>query len=49
VELTLDHALIVENRAVGVTVQGGGLFTKYPVTRTASLIAGNAPDQCSGC
>jgi hypothetical protein len=47
--LALDHALITGNRAVGETQQGGGLFTAFPITRTASTIAGNAPDDCSGC
>jgi hypothetical protein len=33
----------------GITVQGGGLFTLFPVTLTSSLIAHNVPDQCYGC
>jgi Right handed beta helix region len=33
----------------GITVQGGGLFTLFPVTLTSSLIAQNVPDQCYGC
>jgi len=30
-------------------VQGGGLFTLFPVTLRNSVIAQNAPDQCYGC
>ena len=33
----------------GITVQGGGLFTLFPVTLTSSVIAQNVPDQCYGC
>jgi hypothetical protein len=33
----------------GITVQGGGLFTLFPVTLRNSVIAQNAPDQCYGC
>ena len=33
----------------GITVQGGGLFTLFPLTQTNSVIAHNVPDQCFGC
>jgi hypothetical protein len=33
----------------GFVLHGGGLFTRFPVTRTRSVIAGNRPDQCFGC
>ena len=34
----------------GLSVEGGGLFTpSFPVTLARSVIAGNAPDECSGC
>ena len=33
----------------GITVQGGGLFTLFPLTQTNSVIAHNVPDQCYGC
>jgi hypothetical protein len=33
----------------GVTLQGGGLFTMFPVTLTRTVVAGNRPDQCFGC
>jgi hypothetical protein len=49
VELTSDHSTITGNVAAGPTSRGGGLFTTFPVTLTATRIAGNAPDQCSGC
>jgi hypothetical protein len=52
VELALDHSRIEGNRATGspgITLRGGGLFTTFPVTLQATTIAGNAPDQCSGC
>jgi hypothetical protein len=32
----------------GLTVQGGGLFTSFPVTLDHSRIAHNHPDQCAG-
>ena len=52
VQLTLTRTAVTGNAlraGPGSTVQGGGLFTTLPVTRTDSLIAGNIPDQCSGC
>jgi hypothetical protein len=50
--LTLVDSEITHNTLTatpGITVQGGGLFTSFPVTLTNSVIAGNVPDQCSGC
>jgi hypothetical protein len=52
VSLTLDHSAVTGNRATGspgATASGGGLFTTFPVTLTASPIAFNQPDQCVGC
>jgi hypothetical protein len=52
VELTLADSLITRNTltgGAGIERQGGGLFTTEPVTRTRTVIAGNAPDQCFGC
>jgi hypothetical protein len=33
----------------GISLQGAGLYTTIPVTRTASRIVANTPDQCYGC
>jgi hypothetical protein len=52
VELSADHSSITRNVATGgagVAIKGGGLFTTFPVTLTATTIARNAPDQCAGC
>jgi hypothetical protein len=52
VELTLTDSLITRNTLTaspGLDRQGGGLFTTEPVTRTRTVIARNAPDQCFGC
>jgi hypothetical protein len=52
VELALDHVLITHNALTGssgIAIHGGGLFTAFPVAQTATVIARNAPDQCSGC
>jgi hypothetical protein len=32
----------------GLALQGGGLFTMFPVTLRSSVIAQNVPDQCHG-
>jgi hypothetical protein len=51
-QLTLTDTAITGNRlsaGPGPSVQGGGLFTIAPVTRTRTVIAGNRPDQCFGC
>ena len=52
VALTVDHSSVTFNTATGssgVTRQGGGLFTAYPVTLSHSAIAHNQPDECYGC
>ena len=52
IDLTLDHTSVTGNRlfaSSGVTVQGGGLFTAFPVTLKNSRLAGNSPDNCYGC
>jgi hypothetical protein len=50
--LTLTSTLVTGNAlnaSAGITRQGGGLFTNFPVTLTQSSIRGNQPDQCFGC
>jgi hypothetical protein len=50
--LTLVDSTVMHNTLTaspGITVQGGGLFTLFPVTLTSSVIAQNVPDQCDGC
>jgi hypothetical protein len=52
VRLTLVDGSITHNTltaSAGVSVQGGGLFTLFPVTLKNTAIAQNSPDQCSGC
>jgi len=52
VRLALVDSAVVHNALTaspGITVQGGGLFTLFPVTLTSSVIAQNVPDQCYGC
>lgn len=51
-ELTLIRTSVTGNRlrgTSGITLQGGGLFTMFPVTILQSQIAGNSPDDCFGC
>ena len=51
-QLTLRDTAVTHNAlygGVGITLQGGGLFTTFPVTLKDSFIAGNTPDQCYGC
>lgn len=47
--LTLSHAIITGNRLTAAPAEGGGLYTEVPVTRSATVIAANRPDQCQGC
>jgi hypothetical protein len=47
VDSTVTHNTLTASP--GITVQGGGLFTLFPVTLTNSVIAQNVPDQCYGC
>jgi hypothetical protein len=53
VQLTLADSLVTHNTLTsassGITVQGGGLFTMFPVTLKNSVVAHNVPDQCYGC
>jgi hypothetical protein len=52
VRLALLDSAVTRNTLTaspGITVQGGGLFTLFPVTLTNSVIAQNVPDQCYGC
>jgi hypothetical protein len=51
-QLTLTDSAVARNSisgSLGLTVQGGGLFTTSPVTLQHSVIAQNMPDQCYGC
>jgi hypothetical protein len=50
--LTLVDSAIVGNSlsgSAGIVLQGGGLFTTFPVTLKNTVIAGNLPDDCFGC
>jgi hypothetical protein len=51
--LTLDHTLVARNvlrSTADLPLQGAGIYTPgFPVTRTASGIIPNLPDQCLGC
>ena len=50
--LTLTNSAVLGNSLdapAGFVVQGGGLYTTFPVTVTRTAIAGNRPDQCFGC
>ena len=52
VELSLDHTTVTGNQLVGssgMTLEGGGVFTTESITQSHTTIAGNSPDQCSGC
>jgi hypothetical protein len=52
IELTLEYTNVMHNTlsaSPGLTVQGGGMFTAFPVTLNNSRIANNTPDQCYGC
>ncbi|HEY6746471.1 MAG TPA: hypothetical protein VI357_12245 [Mycobacteriales bacterium] len=52
VRLALVDSAVTRNTLTaspGITLQGGGLFTLFPVTLTSSVIAQNVPDQCYGC
>jgi hypothetical protein len=52
VELVLANTLVTRNTAsasTGLTVQGGGVFTEFPVTLGNSRIEKNDPDDCFGC
>ena len=52
IKLTLQDTIVTHNTlraSSGLAVQGGGLFTAFPVTLSGSQIADNSPDQCYGC
>jgi hypothetical protein len=50
--LRLEHTRVIGNTlraSPGLPVEGGGIFTAFPVARNNSQIANNVPDQCFGC
>jgi hypothetical protein len=50
--LTLTNSAVVANSLdapAGFAVEGGGLYTLFPLTRTRTAIVANRPDQCFGC
>ena len=50
--LTLGHTRVIGNTlraGPGLPVEGGGIFTAFPVTLNHSRIAHNLPEQCFGC
>jgi hypothetical protein len=50
--LTATDTVIAANRLLagpGITAQGGGLYTTFPVTLSRTVVAGNRPDECFGC
>ena len=52
IELALERTLVTRNRVSGsaaIEVEGGGIFTDFPITLDASRVAKNSPAQCSGC
>ena len=51
-QLTLRDSKVTRNTlsgSPGIDLQGGGMFTSFPVTLENSVITDNAPDQCYGC
>lgn len=52
IELTLNATSVTGNvlrGTSGMAIQGGGLFTTFPVTVNDSQIVHNRPDDCFGC
>jgi hypothetical protein len=52
VQLTLRDSSVTRNTlkaTPGVAIEGGGLYTTFPVTLTDSPITKNVPDDCFGC
>jgi len=50
--LTVRDSAIVANALdapAGFLVQGGGIYSAFPITLTRTALAGNRPDQCVGC
>lgn len=35
--------------SAGVSLQGGGIYVRHPITSTRTVVTGNSPDQCDGC
>jgi hypothetical protein len=51
-QLTMTDSAVLRNSVSashGFLVQGGGLYTDFPVSLRRTLVAGNQPDQCFGC
>ncbi len=51
-ELTLNHVAVTGNSVGGspaLTLAGGGIYTRDPITFHSSMVRHNRPDQCSGC
>jgi hypothetical protein len=49
--LDLVNSSVIVNElsgSPGITVQGGGLYTTYPLSRTNSTVRDNTPDNCVG-
>jgi len=52
VQLTLTRDVITHNKlmnSAGLTADGGGISTDFPVVIRQTIIKDNAPDQCHGC
>ncbi len=50
--LTMTNSAVLYNSLeapAGFEIQGGGLYTTFPVTLSRTAIADNRPDQCFGC
>ena len=50
--LTLDRVVVKRNSvagSAGEVASGGGIYTRDPITRNATVIKRNNPDQCFGC
>jgi hypothetical protein len=51
-QLTMTDSAVLRNSLAasqGFLVQGGGLYTDFPVSLRRTLVASNQPDQCFGC
>jgi hypothetical protein len=52
VQLTLTNTTVIRNTissSPGITIQGAGLFSEFPVTIDNNRIENNTPDDCVGC
>ena len=52
VQLALRDVMVTDNTlsgTPGISLQGGGLFTAFPVMLIESIVTNNAPDNCFGC